>query len=492
MKISVNLGKRIESSDLKNRTVSALTWSFIESIGAQGVRFIIGIILARLLLPEQFGLIAIMMVFLAVSQSFIDSGFRDALIQKISVDQVDTCSIFYFNIGIGILATTGLFIAAPLIANFFEQAALTGLARVLSIIILINSLSIVQDAIITRALNFKIKAQVSLISGTLSGILGIILAYLGYGVWSLAAQQVSLALIRTLTLWLLNSWRPALTFSLEALRGMFGFGSKLLLSDILRTFFDQIYFIVIGKLFTAADLGFFTRAKTLQELPSNTLAQMVGRVTFPVFASIQDDKETLKKGFKKSLRTLVIVNFPMMTGLALIAKPLVLWILTEKWEPCVIYLQLFCFIGLLYPVHLINLNILLALGKSDTFLRLEIIKKLLVVLNIAITWQRGIIAIISGMMAISVISFFLNAYYTRKMIDYTIPDQLMDLAPYALVSALMGSVVLLVGTLSLHSNGLLVGLQVLIGILVYIGVCYVFRLREFFDLFQLLRVRFGY
>jgi O-antigen/teichoic acid export membrane protein len=265
---------------------------------------------------------------------------------------------------------------------------------------------------------------------------------------------------------------------------MFKFGSRLLGSGLLNQVFDNIYLLVIGKLFSATDLGFFTRAKTFQELPSNTLSGMVARVTFPVFSTIQDDPTRLKKGLKKALTTLVLVNFPMMVGLAVIARPLVLVLLTEKWAPSIPYLQVLSFVGLLYPLHVINLNLLQALGRSELFLRLEIIKKVLIVINIAVTWRWGISAMICGMIVTSIISYYLNSYYTGVLIGYPIREQLRDLSPYLISSAIMGIMVYAVGSLPLVSHWLMLLAQITLGIVVYLCLCRLFRLAAFMEIWQ--------
>lgn len=469
---------------LKSKTISALSWSFLESIGLQSVRFVIGILLARLLFPEQFGLIAMLMIFIAVSQSFLDSGFRAALIQKHTVTQLDTCSIFYFNIVVGMAAAGLLCLIAPWIADFYIQPTLTPLTRVLSLVIVINSFGLIQDAIITKQLNFKIKTKIIMIAGTLSGIIGVAMAIIGFGVWSLVGQQVSSAFFRTISLWFFSPWRPAMIFSFNPLREMFGFGSRLLFSDLLNRIFDNIYLLVIGRLFSATDLGFFTRAKMLQELPSDTLAAMFGRVTFPVFSTIQNDTARLKRAFKKVLTSMVLVNFPMMIGLAIIARPLVLVLLTEKWAPCIPYMQLFCVIGLLYPLHVINLDVLTALGRSDLYLRLEFIKKALIVVNIAITWQWGISAMIYGMIAVSIVSYYLNSYYTGVLIGCPLWDQLQAMVSYLIFAVIMGIVVYAAGMLPLSSYWFMLLVQIIIGIIIYVFLCWQFRMAAFFEILQ--------
>lgn len=472
------------ADSLRSKTLHALSWSFLESVGLQGVRFVIGIVLARLLFPEQYGLIGMLTIFMAVAQSFLESGFGAALIQKREATPTDICSIFYFNIVVGVAAAGLLCLVAPWIAAFYNQPILTPLTRALSLSIVINSFGLIQTTILTKQVDFKTQTKVSLIAGALSGIIGVILAAAGFGVWSLAIQQISSTLFRTIFLWFFNPWRPALIFSLTSLREMFSFGSRMLASGLLNQIFDNIYLLVIGKLFSATDLGFFTRAKTLGELPSQTLSGMVGRVTFPVFSTIQDDPARLKKGMKKALTTLVLVNFPMMIGLAVIARPLVLVLLTEKWAESIPYLQLLCLLGVLFPLHVINLNLLQALGRSDLFLRLEIIKKVLIVINIAVTVRWGISAMIYGMIAMSIICYYLNSYYTGVLIGYPIREQLRDLSSYLIMTVLMGIAVYAAGLLPFPNHWSMLLVQITIGVAIYFCLCWLFRLKAFMEVWQ--------
>ena len=471
--------------NLKSKTLHALSWSFLESVGLQGVRFIIGIILARLLFPEQFGLIGMLMIFMAVAQIFLDSGFGAALIQKKEATQKDICSIFYFNILVGVAVSGLLCLVAPWIAAFYNQPILTPLTRAMSLVIIINSFGLIQSTILSKQIDFKTQTKVSLIASILSGTIGVTLAVAGFGVWSLAIQQISSAFFRTVFLWFLNPWRPTLIFSLKSLQEMFSFGSRLLASGLLNQVFENIYLLAIGKLFSARDLGFFTRALNLQDLPSNTLARMVDRVTFPVFSSIYDDPARLKRGLKKALTALVLVNFPMMIGLAVIARPLVLVLLTEKWAESIPYLQLLCFLGLLFPLHVINLNILKAVGRSDLFLQLEVIKKVLIIMNIAITWRWGISFIIYGMMVTSIISYYLNSRYTGILIGYSIWEQLRDMRPYLIMAVLMGMTISTLGFLPFPSYYSLLILEIMIGIFVYLFLCRMFRIAAFMEIWQL-------
>jgi O-antigen/teichoic acid export membrane protein len=473
------------ANNLRSKTIGALSWKFLESIGVQGVRFVIGIALARLLFPEQFGLIGMLTIFIAVAQSFLDSGFGAALIQKRDATQTDICSIFYFNIVVGLAAAIFLCLAAPWIAAFYNQQILTPLTRALSLTIVINSFGLIQKTILTKEINFKTLTKVSLIASILSGIIGVTMAIVGFGLWSLVVQQVSSAFFQSFCLWIFSPWRPILVFSLKSLRGMFGFASRLLTAGLLNQIFDNIYLLVIGKIFSAPDLGFFTRASSMEALFSRTLSGIVGTVTFPVFSTMQDDLAHLHRGMKKALTSLVLANFPIMIGLSVIARPLVLVLFGEKWAESIHYLQLFCFVGLLYPLQVINLNLLMALGRSKIWLRLEIIKKVLIIINIAITWRWGISAMIYGMIATSIISYYLNSYYTGVLIGYSIREQLRDLYSYLFIAMLMGMAVYLAGLLPFPNHCVMLLVQITIGIVIYVCLCRLFRLLAFMEIWQM-------
>lgn len=472
------------TENLKAETINALSWSFLESVVTKVVQFSVGIVLARLLLPEQFGLIGMLLIFISIAQVFVQSGFDAALVQKTNATAADICSIFYFNIFVSLFAVGVLCTTAPWIAVFFNQPVLAPLMQVLSLVIVIDSLGAIQGTLFGKEINFRAVTIASLVSGLLSGIVGIILAVEGFGVWSLVAQQVSLSILRTITLWVLSPWRPQLIFSLRSLREMFGFGSWMLFSGILNQVFENIYFPVIGKLFSAADLGLFTRARSIQSLPSQTLSTVIGRVTFPVFSRSQGDPARLKRRLKKALPSLVLLNFPVMVGLAATARPLVIVLMGQEWAGCIPYLQLLCAVGLLLPIDVMNLNILMAMGRSNLFMRLEVIKKLLILINITIAWRWGIFGIIYGMIALSIISFYLNSYYNKYLIDYSSLEQMRDLFPYLGVATLMGIVVYSVGLIRFPSLLGLLLTQILTGASVYIALCWLFRLTAFVELLE--------
>lgn len=475
------------SRSLNSKTVHGVFWSLFERGGRQGIQLVISIILARVLLPAQFGLIGMLVIFMAIAQSFLDSGFGSALIQKKDATHVDSCSIFYFNIVVGIVAAGLLCLAAPWIAAFYEEPALTPLTRFLSLNMVVNSFALVQSTLLIRRIDFKMQFKVSIVATIGSGIIGITLAYRGFGVWSLAIQSVTSAIFRTVLLWFFNKWRPSLVFSFAALKSMFAFGSKLLFSGLLDTIFRNIYLVVIGKIFTATDLGFYSRAKSCTQLSTENLTSSISRVTFPVFSSIQDDNSRLKRGVQKALNTLNFLNFPMMIGLLVTAKPLVLVLLTEKWLPCVPYLQLLCFVGLLYPLHVINLNVLKAKGRSDLFLRLEILKKILVVIAIAVTYRWGIQAMIYGQITVSVLAYYLNSYYTGRFIGYPLKEQVFDLLPYLGMAVVMGIGVYSLQLLPFPNNWSLLITQFLAGIIIYTGLAWAFGIAAFSEIVDVLR-----
>ncbi len=478
------------SDSLKAKTVHGLCWSMIDWGGVTGVQFVIGIVLARLLLPEQFGLIGMLTIFIAVAQSFLDSGFGSALIQKQDATHADQCSIFYFNIVVGVVAASLLCLTAPWIAAFFREPLLTPLCRVLSLNIVINSLGLIQTATMVKRVDFKTQAKISILTVLISGTVGVTMAMYGFGVWSLAAQSLASNTSRTLFLWLFNVWRPSLIFSFAALRKMFAFGSRLLASGLLETVFQNLYLLVIGRLYSATDLGFYTRANTIRQLPSSGLYSIVGRVTFPVFATVQNDPARMKRGLKKALGSLVFMNFPLMIGLAIVARPLVLVLFTKKWEPCIPYLQLLCIAGLLYPLHAANLNILTALGRSDLFFRLEIIKKIMVVASIAIFYRWGVEGLIYGQVATSFLSYFLNSYYTGVMLAYPAREQLADLLPYLAIALAMGAVVYMVQWFPFSGNWSLLLSQASVGATLYILLCRWFRLPAFMEAIETLQSLF--
>lgn len=466
---------------LESKAIRGVLWSGAEQLAPQAVQFVVSIVLARLLLPEQFGLIGMLAIFLALGRVFLESGFGSALLQKKDATEVHYSSVFYANIALSLVATGALWLAAPLIAEFYGQPILGPATRALSLNFVLSALGLIQVFLMTKQLDFKTQTKSSLGASFSSGVVGIAMALLDCGIWSLVGQTLSLTLFNTLLLWSFNPWRPLKSVSVAALRELFGFGSRLLASGLLTTLFNNIYNVVIGKLFSPADLGYYTRAYTVQQLSSQTLGGVIGRVTLPVFAELQGDPIRLKSGFRKALRAVALVSFPLMIGLLACAQPLVLVLLTDKWAPTIPYLQLLCIAGIFYPLHVINLNILLAHGRSDLFFRLELIKKVLIAIVLATTWRWGIEAIIAGQIAVSIGAYYLNTHYSGTLVGYGLRAQVRDLLPYLVAASVMGTAVSALAWLPVAQPWVQLLLQVVAGGMIYLLLCRGFRLPVFMD-----------
>ena len=469
------------TESLKQKTTKGLFWSSVERFSNQGVSFIFSIILARILAPSDFGIVAMIGIFFAVAQSFVDSGFSNALVRKTDRREEDLSTCFYFNIGVGIVAYIVLFLIAPFIADFYNQPILSPIIRITGLGVVLNSLCVVQQALFTIRIDFKSQAKVTLSATIISGIVGVVLAYLEYGVWALVWQGVVMSLVRMGLLWLMSKWRPKAGFSKDSFHYLFGYGSKLLASGLLDTIYNNIYPIVIGKFYTPAQLGNYSRALTFAQLPSSNITSILQRVTFPVLSTIQDDMPRLQTNYRRLLKLSAFIVFPLMMGLAAVAFPVIRIILTPKWEGCSLYLQIICFALMLYPIHAINLNLLQVKGRSDLFLRLEVIKKIVGVCIMCITIPLGITAMCIGMVASSLIALFINTFYTGKLIDIGYLKQMCDLLPIFINSLLMGGVVFI--TIQFIMNDvfkLMVG--GIIGGLYYLLSSYIFTRDEVVEL----------
>jgi len=464
---------------LKQRTINGLLWSFIDSFTNQGVQFVVGIILARILSPREFGLIGMLTIFIAVSQSIVDSGFSNALIQKKNCTQEDYSTVFYYNLIIGILFYAILFFFAPQISFFFKEPQLILLLKVLGIGIVFNAIGIIQRTILTKEINFKLQTRVSIVASVGSGSIAIIMAMLGYGVWSLVALTLLRFGLNSMFLWIWAKWKPKGVFSKKSFNELFSFGSKLLISGLIDTIYRNIYFLVIGKYFAAKELGFYTRADQFKAFPSKNLNNIISRVSYPVLASIQNDKEKLKHAYQKIIRITMLVTFCLMLGMAAVAKPMIIALIGEKWLPAVVYLQMLCFVGMFYPLHALNLNMLQVQRRSDLFLRLEIIKKALAVPTILVGIYWGIKMMILGMMVNTIIAFYLNSYWSGKMIGYSFIRQIKDITPSFLLALSMASITFLVGKyLDIPAIWQLF-VQILTGILYVFLVCEIINFKDY-------------
>ena len=470
---------------LKSKTIKGASWSFVDNIAGSGITFLVGIVLARLLTPEEFGLIGIITIFIAVFNSIVDSGFSNALIRKNDAKQIDYNTAFIFNLILSVFVFIVLFFLAPLIGDFFKEPQLVPLTRVMSIIVLINAFALVQRTLLVKKVDFKTQTKVSIIASSSSGVIGLGMAFTGFGVWSLVAQQLSRQFLNTFFLWVYNKWRPQLEFSIKSFKELFGFGWKLLVSGLIATIWTQLYQIVIGKFYTTAALGQFTRAKQFTDIFSSNLTGVVQRVSYPVLSSIQDEKDRLKQGYKKIIKTTMFLTFILMLGLAAVAKPMVLVLIGEKWLPSVEFLQILCFSAMLYPLHAINLNMLQVKGRSDLFLILEIVKKIIAIGPIILGIFIGIKAMLLGSVFTGFISYYLNSYYSGRDLDYGIKEQVKDVLPSFFIALSMAAIVWSISLINI-SPFILLPLQILAGIIIIFTIGETTKNNEYMELKEIL------
>lgn len=472
------------SESLKNKTVKGVSWSFIDNLASSGISFLVGLVLARLLTPSEYGIMAIITIFIAVSNSIVDSGFSNALIRKTDAKRVDYNTVFIFNLIVSAVLYVVLFFLAPAISVFFREPLLVDVMRVIGWVLLINALAIIPRTLFVKDVNFKTQTKVSLIASVSSGVIGIGMAFSGMGVWSLVGQQLSRQLLNTLFLWVYCKWRPVWEFSVQSFKELFGFGSKLLLSGLLDTVFKEIYSLVIGRCYTAAQLGQYTRASQFNQIFSSNLTSVIQRVSYPVLSSIQDEPERLREAYRKVIKSTMLITFACMLGLAAVAKPLIILLIGEKWLPAVGFLQIICFSGMLYPLHAINLNILQVKGRSDLFLRLEVIKKIIAVGPLLLGVFFSIEYMLWGSVCTSLIAYFLNSYYSANLINYPTRDQVKDILPTFGVSFVTATAMWSLTLLPL-SNWLLLPLQCLLGIVLAILIYERLHLPEYQEAKQL-------
>ena len=463
--------------NLKTSILSSLFWKFLERGGVSGVQFIVQIILARLLLPEDYGIIALIVVFIAISQTFVQSGLGTALIQKKKVTDEDYSSVFYLTLVVALVFYGILFLAAPFIAAFYNQPLITPVLRVLGLTLFFGAVNTIQNAVIARNFQFRKLFISSLGAVLLSGVVGIAMAYAGHGVWALVGQQLTSIIALCLIMWFTVKWRPKLLFSLARVKELFSFGWKLLVSGLINVTYNNLSSLIIGKLYPASMLGFYTKGQGFPSLVVSNIDSSLQTVMFPAYAKCQDNRPQVKQIMRRALVTSAFLVFPAMAGLAVIAEPLVELLLTEKWLMCVPFLQIFCAVYALYPIHTVNLQAINALGRSDIFLRLEILKKIVGVSVLAVTVPIGIYAMALGMVVTGIIGTLINAYPNRLLLDYSFTEQWKDLMPALILSLVMCGVVYSVLFLGLPVWATLV-LQIGVGVVVYMGLAWVLGLES--------------
>lgn len=449
------------------KTFSSFVWRFLERTGAQGVTFVVSIILARLLEPQIYGTVALVTVFTGILDVFVNHGIGNALIQKKDADDLDFSSVFYFNIILSLVLYLFMFSIAPYIARFYNNSGLTSIIRVMSLSVIVSSIKNVQQAYVSKNLMFK-KFFFSTLGGTIgAAFIGIFMAYKGFGVWALVSQRLFNEIVDTIILWGTVKWRPKKAFSLERLHTLLTYGWKLLVSALLDTGYAELRSLIIGKKYSAADLAYYNKANTFPSVIVSNINSSIDSVLLPTMSAEQDNIVRVKNMTRRAIKTSTFFIMPLMVGLAVCAKSIVRILLTDKWLPIVPYMRVFCFTYSLFPIHTANLNAIKAVGRSDLFLKLEIIKKIIGLIAIGTTMWFGVIWMAYSMIIVSVLSQIVNAYPNKRLLDYSYWDQIIDIFPHALMSGIMGILVYGIQFLSFNVLWTLV-IQVSVGILVYL------------------------
>lgn len=470
---------------LKSKAIKGMAWNTVEKFAVSGISFFIGIILARLLMPSDYGLVGMLAIFFAFSELFVTSGFSSALIQKKDRTEVDYSTIFYYNLAVAVFFYVILYFSAPLIAGFYKVPQLVLLTRILSINIIFNSLSLVQQTRLKINLDFKTQAIVSFISVIISGSVGIYAAYHGLGVWALVLQSSTLALVRALLLVYFNRWLPMLVFSWESFKQLFGFSSKLLLAGIASTVFNNIYSILIGKVFTPRDTGYYTRARQYPELLSDTITSILQGVTFPILSSIQDNKERMISIFSRVMRVIVFLVIPSLTLFALLSEPFIRYFLTEKWMPVVPLIQWLCFARLFTPISSLNLTFLTATGRSDLYLLVDSSKIPLLLVALLITVPLGLKAIVIGNFITSFLSFLINAYYPGKLFGFGAIKQIKEMRLVIYATLVMSACVFGL-MMVIHTDLLKLLVCIPVAGVSYLAAAYFFRIEELNEVYKVI------
>lgn len=446
---------------------SNFIWRFAERCGAQIVTFIVSILLARILSPEDYGKIALITVFTTIMQVFVDSGLGTALIQKKDADDLDFSSVFYFNFIICIILYIIMYISAPYISDFYNDDSLTPLIKVISLTIIISGVKGIQQSYVSKNMMFKRFFYATLVGTIFSAILGVFLAYSGYGVWSIVFQQLSNTLIDTLILWCTVEWRPKKIFSWERLKELLTFGWKMLVSSLIDTFYNNIRSLLIGRMYSSSDLAFYNQGDKFPNVIVNNINTSIDSVLLPAMASSQDDRNRVKNMTRRSIKISTYIMAPLMIGLVVCAKSIVQIVLTDKWLPCVPFLRIFCISYLFYPVHTANLNAIKAMGRSDLFLKLEVAKKIVGMILLFSTLWFGVMAIAYSLLVSTVTSMIINSFPNKRLLDYSFKEQMIDIFPAFFLSIVMGVLISIVKVFCL-SSFLTLLIQILLGIIIYV------------------------
>ena len=474
------------AESLKDKTVKGIGWSALDNAARYGMQFVIGIVLARLLSPDDYGLLGLVGIFTMVCTALVNGGFTTALIRKKDATDDDYNTVFICNLGMSLLLYAVVFLCAPLIADFFSREELVPLVRVSSLGLIIGALGMVQRTRLTKRIDFKTQTKITLVSTVVSGIVGIGMAIAGFGVWALVAQQLTTQALSTILLYIYNRWLPRFRFSTESFHELFGFGWKMMVSALIDSIWKELYQVIVGKFYSPATLGQYTRARHYAKLFSSNLTTVVERVTYPVLSSIQDDKERMVSAYRRIIRTSMFITAVALFSLGAVSEPLIYCMIGPKWHDAATYLPLICITFSLYPLHAINLNMLQVQGRSDLFLGLEVVKKVIVLAPLFVGAFVGIMPMLWVNMLIGIIAYFLNSYYSGRLLGYSTWMQLRDIAPsYALAIAIALSVWFL-KYLPL-SYWIILPLQLVVGTAMFFTLCKLFKMKEYKEIMGILK-----
>lgn len=465
------------SSDLKQKTISGVLWSGVQKFGSLAISFISNLVLARLLSPEDYGCIGMLFIFIVLSKTFVDGGFGTALIQKKDATQEDFSTIFYWNIFSSFIIYIVLFFSAPYIADFYKMPQLCDILRILGITIILNSTYIVQANKLIKEFNFKLYSFSTLFSVSVSTIVGIVLAYAGWGVWSLVMKEIVTAICDCIFLWYFCKWRPSLIFSFNSFKSLFNYGSMILLASFVNKLYENIQGLIIGKAFSAKDLGYYTQAKKIEEIPVISFSDMITQVTFPIYSSISDQKEYLKNVVRKNIKVVNFIIFGLMSLLIIIAEPLFITLFTEKWIDSVPLFKILCFAGMAIPLNNVNTQLFKGVGRSDIFFILQFVKRLFGITIIILSIKWGIYAMMYAIVINNYLFYIMNCIYTNKVINYNVLEQLKDIIPNLLIVLLLIFIgnLLEFKSISTIESIMYMCIVSIIYILSYISICYVLR-----------------
>ena len=478
----------MSQQSLKDKTIKGTAWSAIDNVTQYIVTFVVSIVLARILSPDDYGLLGIIGIFTAVCNAIINSGFTTAIMRKKDPTDDDYNTAFIINMALSLLLYIIVFICSPFIAHFFSREELVALTRVASLAMIIGALALVQQTRLTKRIDFKTQTKITFYSSIISGAIGVAMAFLGFGVWALVAQGLIAQLIRTVLLWYFNHWTPSLRFSKQSAHYLFGFGWKLMISNILDSLWTQLYQVIVGKYYSPATLGQYTRAKHFSQLFSSNLTSVIQRVTFPVLSNIQDDKERMVNGYRKIIKTTMFMTFTLMFALGAVSEPLLYCLIGEKWHEAATFLPLICFVGASYPLHALNLSMISLQGRSDLFLALEIAKKVIGLAPLFVGAFVGIFPMLYTSILTTIICYFLNSYFPGKLLGYNSWMQLKDIAPSFFIALSMSIMVYCLKFLP-FSYWIILPLQLVFGALFFIVLCKTTKNKEYSELVGIIRNR---